>query len=489
MFNAGRDPAHTCACCGQALAHTASLTLQVETRVLDLCNDAFASAEAMGHAHVDVAHLITVLAHTPDAQAIFWQMNLDPAAMAAASVRWLARLDQRQGSAPVAASTELKALLTRAEARAIRDGRTHASLTDIVGLLAELSATRTDFSAQEPRHTVRAAQNTSHPAGPLNRLLTTTPPRADSGHGAEAHRAQSSADHTTLTALLARLERQEAELAALRAAVRANASTRTPSTQTTAARSSARSQRYDPEIHVLSTQSTCDRVHMRRHLRRRQEQARRRRNRQSARAAATSMRERDGTSRSWSERRASTGQSRERAVKPAEIDRDDEIATGDTAKRFFLALDDHIERAPSIGPKTAGRLIDAGIATVRDLLTADAEAVAGAVRAKFITAQRVREWQAQARLVCTVPFLRGTHAQLLVGAGYAGLDSIVAAEPSVLCAAILKFASTRDGQSVLRSAPPPDIERIVRWLQNDRIFSSPAGPNTSRFFNSPAILP
>lgn len=464
MFNAGRDPAHTCACCGQVLAHTGTLTLQVETRVLDLCNDAFASAEAMGHAHVDVAHLITVLARTLETQAIFWHMNMDPAEIAAASARWLARLDQRQGSTPVTASAELKALLTRAEARAIRDGRTHASLTDIVGLLAELSAGETPISARDMQHTIHTARPPAHHADPLTSLLTTSPPRRSGA--SDAAREPASGGQTTLSSLLARLERQEAELAALRAAVRANASTRTPSTQSTAARTSTRGQTYDPEVHSLSTQSTSERVHMRRHLRRRQEQARRRRNRQSERAAATSMRERDGTSRSWSERRARTGQTRERAVKPTEIDRDDEMTTGEAAKRFYLSLDDHIERAPSIGPKTAGRLIDAGIATVRDLLAADAEAVSGAVRAKFITAQRVREWQAQARLVCTVPFLRGTHAQLLVGAGYAGIDSIAAAEPSVLCAAILKFASTRDGQSVLRSAPPPDMERILRWLQN-----------------------
>ncbi|MBA4131753.1 MAG: hypothetical protein C0519_10050 [Hyphomicrobium sp.] len=463
MFSDGRDPAHTCACCGQALQATRSLTLQVEETVLNVCNQAFAEADAIGHAHVDVAHLITVLARAPEAQGIFWQLNLDPASMAAAANRWLMRLNRRHGSAPVTASAELKALLTRAEARAIRDGRTHASLTDLIGLLAELSATGANISTRETNNTIPAAQTPSHSTVLLNGLLTTTPPRVSTSP-TTAH-SNASIEQATLAALLARLERQEAELAALRADVNANASARSRSNQSSSTRASTRGQSYDPVIHVLSTQSTADRVHMRRHLRQRQEKARRRRNRQSERLSA-SNRERNGASRSWSERRTSTSQTRESAIKLPEMERDDEITTGDTAKRFFLALDDHIERAPSIGPKTAGRLIDAGIATVRDLLAADAEAISGAVRAKFITAQRVRDWQAQARLVCTVPFLRGTHAQLLVGAGYADLDRIVAAEPSILCAAILKFATTRDGQSVLRSAPPPDMERIVRWLHN-----------------------
>ncbi len=464
MFSDGRAPAHTCACCGQALQATRSLTLQVETDVLDLCNEALADAQAQAHAHVDVAHLITVLTRTAPAQAILWQMNLDTVSMAAAANRWLMRMDRRQGSSPVTASAELKALLTRAEARAIERGRTHASLTDLISLLADLAATGTDVAARNTAHSIRAVQFPSRQAVPMNGLLTTTPPRVSSGP--TSTNGQASTDRAALANLLTRLDRQEAELAALRAAVHANASYRSSSTELSSARRSTRGQTYDSSVHVLSTQSTAERVHMRRHLRQRQEQARRRRNRQSGRAAANTNRESNGTSRSWLQRRNSSGLSRERAFKLAETERDDEIATGDTAKRFFLALDDHIERAPSIGPKTAGRLIDAGIATVRDLLTANPEALSGAVRAKFITAQRVREWQAQARLVCTVPFLRGTHAQLLVGAGYADLDRIVAAEPSILCASILKFAATRDGQSVLRSAPPPDMERIVRWLHN-----------------------
>jgi hypothetical protein len=85
---------------------------------------------------------------------------------------------------------------------------------------------------------------------------------------------------------------------------------------------------------------------------------------------------------------------------------------------------------------------------------------------RHVTAARLRDWQAQARLVCTIPWLRGTHAQLLVGAGYASLDRIMAEEPSTICADILKFAATRDGQGVLRSGPPPDMERILKWVEN-----------------------
>jgi hypothetical protein len=152
----------------------------------------------------------------------------------------------------------------------------------------------------------------------------------------------------------------------------------------------------------------------------------------------------------------------------------DRIRDGSTArdadydpreKRFYLALDDDIVRAPSIGNKTAERLVAAGVPLVRDFLDADPEALSQRLRTRYITPQRVRDWQAQARLVCTVPWLRGTHAQLLVGAGYPTAHEITQAEPDALCAAILRFATTRDGQSILRSGPPPDVERITKWIE------------------------
>jgi predicted flap endonuclease-1-like 5' DNA nuclease len=134
-------------------------------------------------------------------------------------------------------------------------------------------------------------------------------------------------------------------------------------------------------------------------------------------------------------------------------------------KRFYLALDDEVVRAPSIGNKTASRLIDVGVTRVRDLLEADPDDLSQRLGVRHISPQRIREWQAQARFVCTVPWLRGTHAQLLVGAGFPTADEITGAEPGSVFAAILTFAMTRDGQSVLKSGPPPDVERNTQWME------------------------
>lgn len=136
-----------------------------------------------------------------------------------------------------------------------------------------------------------------------------------------------------------------------------------------------------------------------------------------------------------------------------------------SAKRFHLAMDDPIVDAPSIGPKLAERLREAHIKTIRDLVAADPGAIASLVSARQITADAVRDWQDQARLVMTIPCLRATHAELLVGAGFRTWEDVALADQATLLSSILRFASTREGQSVLRNGPPPDLAKIVRWME------------------------
>jgi hypothetical protein len=136
--------------------------------------------------------------------------------------------------------------------------------------------------------------------------------------------------------------------------------------------------------------------------------------------------------------------------------------------RFYLTLDQDVVDGPSIGAKTAERLYPHSIKTVRDLLKADPSVLAVLINARHITQETIADWQDQARLVCTVPGLRGTHSQLLVGAGYRSADAVAAAEPDKLCADVLAFAATTAGQRVLRNGDPPDIEKIKGWLESAR---------------------
>jgi len=132
--------------------------------------------------------------------------------------------------------------------------------------------------------------------------------------------------------------------------------------------------------------------------------------------------------------------------------------------RVHLKAEDPIVDAPSIGPKTAARLNEVGIDTVEDFLRAHPIALAARIEVPSITPEVLSAWQDQARLVCAVPGLRGTGAQLLVGAGYATLDALADSDEATLCADVLRYAVTPSGQRILRDGPPPDIEKIKGWV-------------------------
>lgn len=136
------------------------------------------------------------------------------------------------------------------------------------------------------------------------------------------------------------------------------------------------------------------------------------------------------------------------------------------ALRVYLAASDALEAAPSIGPKTAKRFAKIGVITVGDFLAADAADMAGALGARGMTWEALRQWQHQARLVMEVPGLRGTHAQLLTGAGYLDAAAVAAADPASLAADVLRFASTPDGQRILRKGEPPGEDKIKGWIGN-----------------------
>ena len=145
-------------------------------------------------------------------------------------------------------------------------------------------------------------------------------------------------------------------------------------------------------------------------------------------------------------------------------------ATAETSNepRVYLAPEDDVERAPSIGPKTARRLYTIGIMTVADLLKAEPIDIARRLGHSRIDSYTVIAWQQQARLVLEIPGLRGGHAQLLVGGGLTTLDAIASVEPAEAMAAVLRFANSEAGRRVLRDASPPDLEKVHAWVTNAR---------------------
>ncbi len=136
----------------------------------------------------------------------------------------------------------------------------------------------------------------------------------------------------------------------------------------------------------------------------------------------------------------------------------------DSKFRFYLDLKDHIEAAPSIGPKTAERFEKIGVFTVADFLKQTAELMAAKIKYKRISADVVRQWQHQCRLVCRIPNLRGHDVQLLVACGYTEAESIAAMQPAKLYAEIEPFSDTKEGLKIIRNGKKPDLEEVTNWI-------------------------
>lgn len=169
-----------------------------------------------------------------------------------------------------------------------------------------------------------------------------------------------------------------------------------------------------------------------------------------------------------------TERSHSRVAEPVELHLPSSVATGelDRPRRYFLQRDSAIVDAPSIGPKMAERLNRIGIHTVHDLLNRDAAAIAARLQEPRITAQTITEWQQQARLMMTIPELRGHDVQVLVAVGITDPARVAAFKPATLFALVEPFVTSREGQRLLRSSKTPDLEEVAEWIDNAQYASS-----------------
>ena len=134
----------------------------------------------------------------------------------------------------------------------------------------------------------------------------------------------------------------------------------------------------------------------------------------------------------------------------------------------MTAVDD-LEKAPSIGPKMAERFAALGIKTVADFLAHAPDDMAELLGDKRFDAATLEEWQDQAQLVMEIAGLRGTHAQLMTGAGYRAARDIADADPVAFSADVLKFATSNEGKRILRDGNTPDLEKIKSWVSSAKL--------------------
>jgi len=132
--------------------------------------------------------------------------------------------------------------------------------------------------------------------------------------------------------------------------------------------------------------------------------------------------------------------------------------------KFYLDLDDHIEAAPSIGPKTAERFEKISVKTIEQFLNQTAASMATKLNYKRITEDVIRSWQQQARLVCRIPNLRGHDAQILVACNMFEPEEIAAMRPQALFDFVGPFSETKEGLKIIRSGKKPDLAEISDWI-------------------------
>ncbi len=142
-----------------------------------------------------------------------------------------------------------------------------------------------------------------------------------------------------------------------------------------------------------------------------------------------------------------------------------EVAEKSGGLRFFLSRTSNIERAPSIGPRTAQLLEAIGIRTVEELMSMTAERISEKLHLRRITPQVIQQWQHQSRLVCQIPELRGHDAQILVACGITTPEELAAKNPTSLLNIVEPFSHTKEGERIIRSGRKPDLAEVTEWVQ------------------------
>ncbi|MCC6509377.1 MAG: DUF4332 domain-containing protein [Pirellulaceae bacterium] len=133
-------------------------------------------------------------------------------------------------------------------------------------------------------------------------------------------------------------------------------------------------------------------------------------------------------------------------------------------KRWVLTERSEIQEVPSIGTISGARLRALGIDRVVDLLDADANWLADSARLPGVSAEVVRAWQNESRLLCGMPQLRPFDARVMAGAGIRDPRQLTEMDPSRLLERVEHFLATERGKSIMRSGSPYELSRLTAWV-------------------------
>lgn len=238
----------------------------------------------------------------------------------------------------------------------------------------------------------------------------------------------------------------------------------------------ARASYEDPRVESYGTNDYGrDEDGERRSLTRRSRPANRENSRRSGRSAANSNRRRRssrnrasnrlGASRSRSTTSDKSRSSQRKRSPRSSSEPASSAGTPQTGPRFYLGKSDAVVDAPSIGSRTAERLTAVGIESVADLLAADHIELAARLDYKRINADTIRQWQAQSRLACCIPQLRGHDAQILVACGIEDSHDLAQMDPGELWSVVGPFVKTAECKRIIRNGKEPDLEEVSDWIE------------------------
>ncbi|MCO6457479.1 MAG: DUF4332 domain-containing protein, partial [Pirellulaceae bacterium] len=132
--------------------------------------------------------------------------------------------------------------------------------------------------------------------------------------------------------------------------------------------------------------------------------------------------------------------------------------------KFYLETSSPIEDAPSIGRKMAAQLRAIGVTQVSDLLALSPRTAATQLAHLTVPSDAIRAWQAQAWLVCCVPYLRPYDARILVACGITDPDQLQQMDPHELLQRVERFLATREGAQIVQSGNDYELSRITHWI-------------------------
>ncbi len=131
---------------------------------------------------------------------------------------------------------------------------------------------------------------------------------------------------------------------------------------------------------------------------------------------------------------------------------------------FFLSVDSPIDQAPSIDAVAAARLRGLSVTHVNHLMQQDSNRLADALGLADVEASTIRRWQAECRLVCRVPQLRGFDARVLVGCRITTPSQLASIHPVDLLERVEDFLATQRGQQLLLSGSSHELSRLTSWI-------------------------